>query len=212
MEHDLDVDDMPMTDISASRLGRDRVARTLDAALEATALDAHGNEVPDWETRFRALELLIDLIEAGFWDMDGGDDQQDRRVDRSPSETNIIAEPTRVPKTVRDTFNLDPFYQQWIDVGGLPVVASAKVNSYAIREAAWLITQMIGHRTDVLRALAQNRVRFAVMAHDELTTDIPEHSDLVPAGYWDRRARGLGPTPQRPATSSGEENLLSYPR
>ncbi len=210
MEHDLDVDDMPMIDISASRLGRDRVARTLDAALEATALDAHGNEVPDWETRFLALELLIDLIKAGFWDMGGGDDQQDRRVDRSPSETNIIAEPTRVPKTVRDTFNLDPFYQQWIDVGGLPVVASATVNSYAIREAAWLITQMIGHRADVLRALAQNRVRFAVMAHDELTTDIPEHSDLVPAGYWDRRARGLGPTPQRPATSSGEENLLSY--
>ena len=69
---------------------------------------------------------------------------------------------------------------------------------------------MIGHRKDVLRALAANRVRFAVMAHNELTTEIPEHSDLVPAFYWDRRARGLGPTEIRPATSCGEENLLNF--
>ena len=93
---------------------------------------------------------------------------------------------------------------------GLPVVASAKVNPYAVKEAAYLIRQMIGHRQDVLQALAGNNVRFAVMAHNELTTQIPEHSDLQPDFYWDRRARGLGPTPTRPATSCGEENLLNY--
>ena len=211
MEHDLDVDDVPTTDIAASRLGRDRVARTLDAALEATARDAHGNEMPDWETRFRALQLLIDLIDGGFWDVDDDDDQQHEEVDRPTEDSDIVAEPTPVPRTVRSTFNLDPFYQQWIDVGGLPVVASARVNPFATKEAAWLIVQMIGHRPDVLQSLGRNGVRFAVMAYDELTTDVPEHSDLVPAGYWDRRARGLGPTPQRPATSSGEENLLNYP-
>ena len=93
---------------------------------------------------------------------------------------------------------------------GLPVVASAKVNPYAVKEAAYLIRQMIGRRQDVLQALAQNNVRFAVMAYNELTTQIPEHSDLQPDFYWDRRARGLGPTPTRPATSCGEENLLNY--
>ena len=121
-----------------------------------------------------------------------------------------ILKPIPPPTTVRETFNLDPFYEQWIDVEGLPVVASAKVNPYAVKEAAWLIRQVIGHRPDVLQALAENNVRFVVMAYNELTTQIPEHSDLQPDYYWDRRARGLGSTPARPAVSCGEENLLNY--
>ena len=121
-----------------------------------------------------------------------------------------IGELASPPIAVRKTFNLDPFYVQWIDVEGLPVVASAKVDPYAVKEAAWLIRQMIGHRQDVLHALAENNVRFAVIAHNELTTQIPEHSDLKPDYYWDRRARGLGSTPARPAVSCGEENLLNY--
>ena len=121
-----------------------------------------------------------------------------------------ISEPMPPPDAIRETFKLDPFYEQWIDVEGLPVVASAKVDPYAVKEAAWLIRQMIGHRQDILQALAKNNARFAVMAHNELTTQIPEHSDLQPDYYWDRRARGLGSTPVRPAVSCGEENLLNY--
>ena len=121
-----------------------------------------------------------------------------------------LPEPVPPPAAVRNAFELDPFYQQWIDVEGMPVLASARVSPYAVKEAAWLIRRMIGHRKDVLAALATNRVRFAVMAHDELTTEIPEHSDLIPDFYWDRRARGLGPTEVRPTTSCGEENLLNF--
>ena len=121
-----------------------------------------------------------------------------------------ISEPLPPSAAVRKAFNLDPFYVQWLDVEGLPVVASAKVSPYAVKEAVWLIRQMIGHRQDVLQALAENNVRFAVMAYNELTTQIPEHSDLEPSDYWDRRARGLGSTPARPAVSCGEENLLNY--
>ena len=121
-----------------------------------------------------------------------------------------ISEPIPPPAAVRETFKLDPFYVQWLDVEGLPVVASAKVSPYAVKEAVWLIRQMVGHRQDVLQALAKNNVRFAVMAYNELTTQIPEHSDLQPDYYWDRRARGLGSTPARPAVSCGEENLLNY--
>ena len=122
-----------------------------------------------------------------------------------------IDEPRPVPPDVRQIFGLAPFYQQYIDVGGLPVVASVQTNPYALKETAWLIQQMIGHRPDVLQALGQNRVRFSVMAYTEMTTQIPEHSDLVPGFYWDIRARGLGATSQRPAVSCGEENLLQYP-
>ena len=115
------------------------------------------------------------------------------------------------PFAVREAFGLSPFYQQWIDVEGLPVVASSKVNPYALKEAAWLIQQLIGHRPDLLQAMAQNKVRFSVMAYNEMTTEIPEHSDLRPKFYWDRRTRGLGATPSRPSVSCGEENLLQYP-
>jgi hypothetical protein len=70
---------------------------------------------------------------------------------------------------------------------------------------------MLRSRPDVLDAMEENRVRLVVMAHDEFTTDVPEHSDLEPASYWDRRARGLGATHERPAVSCGEENLLQFP-
>ena len=118
-----------------------------------------------------------------------------------------IPEPAPPPPTVRDAFELDPFYQQWIDVEGLPVVASEKVNPYALKEAAWLLRRMIGHRPDVLQAIAQSRGRFIVIGHTEMTTDIPEYSHLRPAFYWDRRVRGLGGL----AVSCTEENLLNYP-
>ena len=116
-----------------------------------------------------------------------------------------------VPDEVRERFKLDPFYTKYLDAGGMPVVCSAKVSDAGLREAAYLIRSMLARRDDVLKSLADNNVRFAVMSPDEQTTDIPEHSDLTPKKYWDARARGLGPTPQRPAVSCGEENLLNLP-
>jgi cyclophilin family peptidyl-prolyl cis-trans isomerase len=49
------------------------------------------------------------------------------------------------------------------------------------------------------------------MAWNEFTTDVPEHAHLEPAVFWDRRARGLGSTPEAPAVTCAEENLLAYP-
>lgn len=116
-----------------------------------------------------------------------------------------------VPGRVREQFELSPFYQKYVNVGGLPIVGSATLADHALLEAAWIVRQMIGGREDILETLATNKVRLAIMAWNEFTTDIPEHSDLTPKVYWDRRARGLGATDARPAVSCGEENLLAYP-
>lgn len=116
-----------------------------------------------------------------------------------------------VPPTVREEYQLDPFYQKYISVGGMPVVGSSHVSDAAIREAAWLVDKMIGHRPDILAAMAANKTRLAVMAHNEYTTDVPEHKHLKSRVFWDRRARGLGATPHAPAVSCGEENLLCHP-
>lgn len=75
-----------------------------------------------------------------------------------------IPESTLPSPAISKTFGLDLFYQQWIDMGGMPVLASAKVNPYAVKEAAYLIKQMIGHRQDILQAMAENGVRVSVMA------------------------------------------------
>jgi hypothetical protein len=116
-----------------------------------------------------------------------------------------------IPEPIRTEFELKPFYVKAIVYHGLPIVSSEKSNDAALEEAAWLVDKMLGDRLDIVEAMAKNQVRLAVMAHNEMTIDIPEHSDLKPADYWNRRARGLGATRARPAVSCAEENLLCFP-
>jgi hypothetical protein len=118
---------------------------------------------------------------------------------------------TEPPEEVVTSFDLDPFYDQYIDVQDVPIVASERVSAYALLEAAYLIRRMVQKRPELLNGLVKHRIRFVVLAHDEMTTDIPEYSDLPNPDHWDRRARGLGATRARPAVSCGEENLLEYP-
>lgn len=122
----------------------------------------------------------------------------------------VAAEPGPIPDRVRDEWKLDRFYQKYVDAG-IPVVGSAKVTDHALAEAGWIVGKMLDGRDDVLAAMRKNRVRVAVMAATEYTTDVPEHSKMKPKLYWDRRARGLGATLSNPAVSCGEENLLGYP-
>ena len=118
---------------------------------------------------------------------------------------------TAVPEEVRQRFQLAPFYQKYLQVCGLPVVGSSKVSDPALKEAAWLVRQMLDGREGILQAMARNKTRFVVMAWNEFTTDVPEHASLQPRIFWDRRARGLGATPDAPAVSCAEENLLGFP-
>ena len=122
-----------------------------------------------------------------------------------------IPEPVPLSLTVRDAFELDPFYQQWIDVEGLPVVASAKVNPYALKEAAWQIWQMIGHRPDVLQVLAEKQIRFTVIGYTEILADIPEYSDHIDFLTYRQRGSGGSGVVGHSAVTTSEENLLHYP-
>lgn len=133
---------------------------------------------------------------------------QARPVGETDAAAHIVA---TISAELREQLVLTPFYAKVVEVNGFAVLGSKQVSDYALLEAAYLIERMIGHRPDLLRALADSKTRFVVMAKNELTTDVPEHSDLRPARFWDRRARGLGATPQRPAVSCGEENLLGIP-
>ncbi|WP_434041519.1 MULTISPECIES: hypothetical protein [Sorangium] len=109
---------------------------------------------------------------------------------------------------------LDPFYKKYVDASGIPIVSSEGPPDAALLRACSVVVRMLGPRDDVRQAMIANHTRVAVMAETEVTSDIPEHSDLYeafPGTDWDTRARGLGATPARPASSCAEENVLCYP-
>lgn len=114
------------------------------------------------------------------------------------------------------------FYTQRVSAKGFPIVASAKVNPYALKEAAFLVDQMLAHRPDIRTAMIKSGARLCIMAWNEFTTDQPEfvrlgkgqmpgYPGVAAKDYWDARARGLGGSAHDPFCSCAEENVLGYP-
>jgi len=118
-----------------------------------------------------------------------------------------VSEVSRPPASV----TTNSFYGKFFDAGGFPILSSSKVRDYALKEAGFLVSQVLSQRPDIKRAMALGGSRMVVMAWNELTTQVPEHSWLTPKEFWDRRARGLGGSETDPVCSCGEENLLSFP-
>jgi hypothetical protein len=115
---------------------------------------------------------------------------------------------------------IPPFYKKYVNVDGYPITASEKVNDYALKEAAYLMRQMLANRPDVRKAMIDSGSRLCIIGYNEYTTDLPEFKDLsAPRAfahlsskdYWDARARGTGGSQTDPFCSCGEENLLGYP-
>lgn len=113
------------------------------------------------------------------------------------------------------------FYTQVVSADGFPIVASDKVNPYALKEAAFIVKMMLSHRPDLREALIKSGARLCVMAVNEYTTDLPEFKWLAEQkvkgfeefsakDYRDARARGMGGSDTDPYCSVGEENLLCY--
>jgi cyclophilin family peptidyl-prolyl cis-trans isomerase len=137
---------------------------------------------------FRLFALTVVLMSQGLF-----------------AQTNSSVGP--VPPEVRQKWELDGFYQKYLTAGPLPIVSSTNTTDYALREAQFIVRQLLGGRPDILAALAERRARVAVMAYNEYTTDLPEQHDMKPKAYWDSRARGLGGQ----VCSCAEENLLCFP-
>lgn len=118
-----------------------------------------------------------------------------------------ILEVGSIPDDLRTRFQLDAWYQKMILVETLPIISSARTSDPALREAAYIVRQMLGSRPEILQTLADESARVVVMAYDEYTTDLPEQRHMRPKVYWDSRARGLGGR----ICSCAEENLLGFP-
>lgn len=105
----------------------------------------------------------------------------------------------------------NPFYTKYTSAGGYPVLASANVNDYAVKEAAYLIDLMLANRPDAKKAMISSGSCMMIIAHNEYTTDLPEFAHFKPKDFWDARARGTGGSQTDPYCTCGEENLLAYP-
>jgi hypothetical protein len=153
--------------------------------------------------------ILANMIAWTFLFAASGDEASVKKVD----EVDADAVGTQIYKVTSPpaALKLDPFYKKYISANGYPIVSSDKVSDYALYEAAYLVNMMLARREDVRRAMIDSGSRLIVMSHTEMTTDVPEHSRLIPSAYWDRRARGLGGSQTDPVCSCGEENLLAFP-
>lgn len=133
---------------------------------------------------------------------------QSKTDSQAPSNTS---EPSYDVTTPPESLKLDAFYKKYVSANGYPVVASENVSDYALKEAAYWVDQLLSERPDIREAMIKHGSILVVMAHNEYTTDIPQHSKLKPKDYWDARARGLGGSTRDPVCSCAEENVLAYP-
>lgn len=111
------------------------------------------------------------------------------------------------------SLHLNSFYTKYIDASGIPVVSSSKLPDKALVVVRNTVRQMMSARADVLAKLIKNKIRVGIMATGEVTTNMPEHSDLntaYPGTNWNQY-RGLGATKSRPLSSCAEENVMCHP-
>ena len=134
--------------------------------------------------------------------------------------TEVIT--SQVPNQAFRVGGVPDFYTQRIEANGFPIVASASVNPYALKEAAAIIDGMLGQRPDVREAMIKSGSRLCILACGEFTTEQPEWQWLAnqkrkefpgvsAKDFYDARARGMGGSQTDPFCSCGEENLLAYP-
>lgn len=150
------------------------------------------------KTRVQLPRLLSLLLTTVMLSVTIADEQSSDSADRY----TVNAPPSAM--------KLSAFYRKHVSASGYPIVSSERVNDYALKEAAYLVDMMLAQRPDIRQAMIAGGSRLVVMAHDEFTTDVPEHSHLKPKDYWDARARGLGGSKTDPVCSCGEENLLGF--
>jgi hypothetical protein len=126
------------------------------------------------------------------------------------AEPAVTAPPESFFSSVRerDRDAARKFYKKYLDVKGMPVVASAEVADEALRRTHDIVTHLLAGRPDVLEAMVKNGTRLIIIGKDQVYTDMPEYRNSRNPEYLNERVRGTGGLD---VTSFGEENLLNLP-
>lgn len=122
-----------------------------------------------------------------------------------------------------------PFYTQYRDASGIPVLSSDRVDPATLEIAEDIVEGLLAHRPDLRAYLVSEDYRVAIMAQEEAITDLPEMAHWTKPGtddprltrcerkhydarigalsdrqYWNARVRGIGGD----RTVGAEEDLL----
>jgi hypothetical protein len=128
---------------------------------------------------------------------------------RSASELPpVIAPPESFFERIheRDRSVASKFYKKYIDVKGMPVVASGEVADEALQRTYDIVTHLLAGRPDIIQAMAKHGTRLIIIGKDQVYTDMPEYRNHPNPQYQNERVRGTGGLD---ITSFGEENLLN---
>src|SRR5215468_10967667 len=72
----------------------------------------------------------------------------------------------KVRETDRDVAR--QFYLKYLDVKGLPVVASAEVADLALQRTYYLVTHLLAGRPDILQAMIKKGTRLVIIGKDQV--------------------------------------------
>lgn len=111
---------------------------------------------------------------------------------------NVISPPDGFPS----------FYKKYLNANGIPILASENVRNQALIRARHTVINMLSFRPDILAQLKINRLRVGIVADEEVTSDLPEYSDVENKKEFNSRARGYGGSIEEPFVSVAEENLM----
>jgi hypothetical protein len=100
------------------------------------------------------------------------------------------------------------FYKKYINLRGMPVIASAVVDDSALQRTYYIVSHMLAGRPDIIQSMVTNGTRLIIIGKDQLYTDMPEYRHSRNPEYLNERVRGTGGLG---VTSFGEENLLCLP-
>lgn len=131
------------------------------------------------------------------------------RADVPSGAPSISAPPDSFFEKVRerDRDAARAFYKKYIDIGGIPVAASAEVADEALERTHEIVGHLLAGRADVVEEMVRRNMYLIIIGKDQLYTDMPEYRNSRNKDYLNERVRGTGGNP----TSFGEENLLSLP-
>jgi hypothetical protein len=137
------------------------------------------------------------------------DDDCDGLIDESACPEPVCPEVVVTPPPA--ALGLDPFYTQYVDAGGIPIISRDGVPPAAFRVAYYVLAEMLDQRPCFRRSMIDSGLRVGLFGPNDVTTDFPEYSDfyeVFPGTDWDQRGRGFGATLTRPLSTVGYENLL----
>ena len=113
----------------------------------------------------------------------------------------------------RDREAARKFYKKYIDVKGMPAVASVEVADAALRRTFYIVTHMLAGRPDVVAAMVKNGMYLIIIGQDQVYTDMPEYRYHPDSAYQNERVRGTGgkPTSWRYAWLQKLPNVIPPP-